>query len=242
MSAHQEAKIDYFTAGIVVIIASAIISIVAVSMDSGASGTDPASILQSLISIREPHQIVHVIAMACVAGLTYGFVRFSELLGLKRTSVMLGLVAYLFGSILMLIATVIDGFVSTDAAVLFAGQSPEVMATGLWIIRTFTHVVLTDAAKIAWVFQSAAVIFWAAALMQERGLRKAVGFIGLVSGAAPAIAVLMVPSLGAGVVVGILLLQAVWNLTAGVVLLRSKQENARPIGLAARGERAYMEL
>jgi len=224
MSAHTQAKIDYLSAGIIVF-ASAIVSIIAVAMDSGASGHDPASILQSLVSIRGPHAAVHVVAMACVGGLSYGFVRFSQLLGLNRTSVMLGLVAYLGGSILMLLATLIDGFVTTDAAAMFVNQPPEVMTTGLWIIRTFSRVVLTDAAKVAWVCQSVAVLFWAAALLQERGMRKVAGAIGLFSGAAPAIAVMVVGSnMDAGVVVGILLLQAVWNITAGVTLLRSKPE------------------
>ncbi len=221
MSTPTETKIDYFSAGIIVI-ASAIVSIIAVAMDSGATGHDPASILQSLVDIRGPHAAVHVVAMACVGGLTYGFVRFSQLLGINRTSVMLGLVAYIGGSVLMLLATLIDGFVSTDAAAMFLNQPPEVMTTGLWIIRTFSRVVLNDAAKVAWVFQSVAVSFWAAALMRERGLKKLAGVIGFVAGTAPAGAVLMVSNMDAGVVVGILLLQAIWNLTAGIVLMRSK--------------------
>jgi hypothetical protein len=88
---------------------------------------------------------------------------------------------------------------------------------------------LTDIAKVAWVFQSVAVLSWAVALLQDRGSRRALGVVGLVAGATPAIAVFVVGShMTATVVVGILLLQGVWNLAAAAQLLLSKTAASMP--------------
>jgi hypothetical protein len=120
----------------------------------------------------------------------------------------------------MLVATIIDGFISTDLAAVFVKGSPEAVRAGYWMVQAVAGVALTDIARIAWVCQSVAAVAWASALLRERGLARKLGVIGLVSGALPAIAVI---AAGAGmtatVVVGILLVQAVWHLTAATYLL-----------------------
>ena len=120
----------------------------------------------------------------------------------------------------MLFATVIDGFISTDTALAFVDKAPEVMNTGFSIIRVLSGVMLVDLAKVAWVFQSVAVLFWACALLRERGGDKALGVVGMIAGALPAVIVVAYGSRMTDlVVVGILLLQAVWNLSAAALLV-----------------------
>jgi hypothetical protein len=206
----------------IAIIASALASIAAVALDSMATGKDALSIMQSMIALQQSHQIVHVVAMACLGGLMFGYTVLAQQLGLKRTPVLLGLIAYAMGSMLMLIATVIDGFIGTDLAVLFAGKSPEAIKAGYWMIQAASNVVLVDIARVSWVFQSVAAVSWAIALLGERGQRRATGMLGLVVGALPAVAIAIVgANLSEMVVVGILLLQAIWNIAAATVLLRT---------------------
>jgi hypothetical protein len=222
MTAHQDPETDTTAraAGLAIAI-SAIASIVAVALDSGAQGSDPQSILQSLVKIRDAHQLVHIVAMACIGGLTFGFTVMSQRLGLRRAPVIAGLVAYGAGSMLMLVATIIDGFISTDIAALFANTSPEAARFGYWTIQAMAGVALTDIARVAWVCQSVAAVAWACALLRERGLTRKLGMAGLVSGALPAIAVIAVGSrMTATVVVGILLVQGIWNLIGAMYLLR----------------------
>lgn len=89
------------------------------------------------------------------------------------------------------------------------------------MIQTMAGVALTDIARVAWVCQSVAAVAWAYALLREGGLARVLGMVGLVSGALPAIAVIAVGQhMTESVVVGILLVQAVWNLTAATYLLR----------------------
>jgi hypothetical protein len=200
---------------------SAIASIVAVALDSSAQGSDPLSILQSMVRIREAHQLVHIVAMACVGGLMFGFTVLSQRLGLRRAPVLVGLIAYGAGSMLMLVATLIDGFISTDMAALFATKSPEAVRAGYWMIQAIAGVALTDIARVAWVCQSVAAVTWSLTLLRDLGLARKTGMVGLVSGALPAVAVVVAGSrMTEAVVVGILLVQAVWNLTAATYLLR----------------------
>jgi hypothetical protein len=223
MTAHQEHETDSTArnAGLVILL-SAIASIVAVALDLGAQGSDPLSVLQSMVKIRDTHQLVHIVAMACIGGLMFGFTVLSQRLGLRRAPVLAGLIAYAAGSMLMLVATTIDGFISTDTAALFATKTPEAVRVGFWIIQTMAGVALTDIARVAWVCQSVAAVAWAYALLREGGVARMLGVIGLVSGALPAIAVIAAgQDMTEKVVVGILLIQAVWNLTAATYLIRS---------------------
>lgn len=208
-------------AGIVILL-SAFASIAAVAMDSMAGGKDALAIMQDMIRLQQSHQTVHVVAMACLAGLMFGYTTFSQLLGLHRAPVQIGLITYAMGSMLMLVATVIDGFIGTDIALMFAGKSPEAVKAGYWMIQALTGAGLIDIAKVAWVLQSVAVVSWACALLAERGLARAAGALGLLVGALPGVTVAVVGSqMTDMVVIGILLLQAAWNVTAAVLLLRA---------------------
>jgi hypothetical protein len=220
MTAHQNHDPDASarSAGFVILL-SALASLVAVALDSSAQGSDPLSILQSMVRIRGSHQLVHIVAMACLGGFMYGFTVLSQRLGLRRAPVLAGLIAYSAGSMLMLVATIIDGFISTDTAALFATKSPEAVRAGYWMIQAMAGVALTDIARVAWVCQSVAAVAWSLALLRDAGLARKVGLIGLVVGALPGVAVVAAGSrITETVVVGILLLQALWNLAAAAYL------------------------
>jgi len=219
MKTSNEANPGATTAAGVVIVLSAIASIAAVALDRMASGRDPLSILQSLVQIGPWHAGVHVVAQACIVGFMFGYSVLSRRLGLARAPVLVGLITYGLGSMLMLIATTIDGFISTDTAALFVNKSPEAVRVGYWLVQTIEGVALTDIARVAWVCESVAALAWAWALLGEGGLARKLGMAGLVSGGLPALAVFAAGAhMTEGVVVGILLAQAAWNLTAAAYL------------------------
>ena len=144
-----------------------------------AQGSDALSILQSMVRIRDSHQLVHIVAMACIGGLMFGFTVLSQRLGLRRAPVLAGLIAYGAGSMLMLIATIIDGFISTDTAALFVTKSPEAVRTGYWMIQAMAGVALTDIARVAWVCQSAGGgRLGAVHCCAMRGLARKLGMVG----------------------------------------------------------------
>ncbi|WP_198117662.1 hypothetical protein [Massilia rhizosphaerae] len=222
MTARQEQESDSTArcAGITIAL-SALASIAAVALDSSASGSDPLAILQSMVSLRGSHQLVHIVAMACIGGLMFGFTVLSQRLDLRRAPVLAGLIAYAAGSMLMLVATTIDGFISTDVAALFATKSPEAVRVGYWMIQALAGVALTDIARVAWVCQSLAAVAWSLAMVRDAGPARNAGLAGLATGVLPGVAVVAAGAhMTETVVVGILLVQAIWNLIAAAWLLR----------------------
>lgn len=206
-----------------VIIASTIASTATVALDRGASGKTTLEILQGMVRIQAWHQNVHVVAMACLCGLMFGYTVLSQRLDLKRPTVLIGLIAYAFGSVLMLSATILDGFISTGIAADFVNSTPDAAQAARWMIHVVESIVLTDTARVAWVLQSAAAIAWSLALLRDAGMRRVVGCIGLVAGGLPAALVIAAGAkMDLSVVVGTLLLQAVWNIAAGVLLVRER--------------------
>lgn len=202
------------------ILASAIVSTATVALDRGASGKTTQELLQSMVQIQPWHQNVHVVAMICICGLLYGYTVLSQRLDLRRAPVLIGLITYALGSVLMLAATLLDGFISTGIAADFVNGAPE---AARWMIHVVESIALTDIARVAWVLQSAAAIAWSVALLRDAGLRRVIGCIGLLTGALPAAMVIAAGAqMDLSVVIGTLLLQAVWNLAAGVLMLRER--------------------
>jgi hypothetical protein len=213
---------DARVAGLAIVV-STIVSTATVALDRGASGKTTLEILQSMVQIQSWHQNVHVVAIACICGLMYGYTVLSQRLDLKRPPVLIGLIAYAFGSVLMLSATILDGFISTGIAADFVNGTPEAAQAARWMIHVVESIVLTDTARVAWVLQSVAAIAWSLALLRDAGMRRVVGCIGLVAGGLPAAMVIAAGAkMDLSVVVGTLLLQAVWNIAAGVLLLRER--------------------
>lgn len=223
---HQAATIpaggDVRLAGLA-ILASAIVSTATVALDRGASGNNTQEILQSMVQIQSWHQNVHVVAMACICGLMYGYTVLSQRLDMRRPSVLIGLTTYALGSMLMLLGTILDGFISTGIAADFVNGTPEAQQAARWMIHVVESIALTDIARVAWVLQSVAAIAWAVALFRDAGTRRVVGCIGLIAGGLPAVLVIAAGSkMDLSVVVGTLLLQAIWNVAVGVLLLRER--------------------
>lgn len=207
------------SAGLIIIM-SALASIAAVALDTEVQGHDALSILQSMVNLRDSHQLVHVVAMACLGGLTFGFTVLAQRLGLRRAPVLAGLIAYGAGSMLMFVATIIDGFISTDTAALFVTKSPEAVRVAYWLIQVIANVALVDIARVAWVCQSLAAVAWSLALLRDAGWTRKVGLAGVVIGALPGMAIVAAgANMTQTVVVGVLLLQGVWNLGAAACLL-----------------------
>lgn len=205
------------------ILASAIVSTATVALDRGPSGKTTQELLQSMVQVQAWHQNVHVVAMICICGLMYGYTVLSQRLDLRRAPVLIGLMTYALGGVLMLAATILDGFISTGIAADFVNGTPEAMQAARWMIHVVESIALTDIARVAWVLQSVAAIAWSVALLRDAGLHRVIGCIGLVAGALPAAMVIYAGAqMDLSVVIGTLLLQAVWNLAAGVLMLRER--------------------
>jgi len=211
-------RVDTRTAG-VLMLASAIVSIVFVALDPEVTASTSRAILEGIVADGLLHRVVHAVELACVLGLAFGFASLAASTGTQRPAVRGALIAYLVGCVAMVIAAVTDGFITGDVASYYlrAGHSAD---TGREMIH-LCYVVVQDFAAVSWFLQSVGVLAMAFALMRERGLQRVVGALGLATGAVPPIAIVATwPTMDGGVVIGILSVQLVWNVAAAVLLMR----------------------
>jgi hypothetical protein len=212
----------------IAIAAAAIVSTVAVAMDSSAGGHNPLEILQGIAALQSQKELVHGIAMACICAMAYGYAALARRLDLRRTTVLAGLLCYLFGCIAMLGATLLDGFIVTHLAVDGAHAAPERTAFAYNLIH-YADVALNDAAKLGWVLQAVGTLGWSLQLLRLRGLARATGGVGLLSsGLVVALVAVADTYLGMTALLSILVAQLLWNLAAAVLLYRGSG-SASPI-------------
>ena len=212
------ARADTRAAG-VLMLASAVISIVFVALDPEVAATTSRAILEGFVANGPLHRAVHAVELACVLGLALGFTSLAARLGTQRPAVRGATIAYLAGSLAMVAAAVTDGFISADVASYYlrAGHSVD---TGREMIH-LVYVVVQDFAAVAWLLQSTGVLAMAGTMLREGGLPRIVGVLGLVSGLVPPIAIVATwPVMDGGVVIGVLLAQLVWNVAASAFLMR----------------------
>ena len=217
----------------IAMVASTIISIVTVALDVGPSGRSKADILAGMAAVSGRHQFVHIVAMCCLLGFAFGVTTLAQRAGTRRWPVLAGLVCYLAGCGAMAGAVLMDGFVSVDLALKFAGGTPEDVATGYGLVQ-FSDVVLQNLANIAWMMQAIGVLLISIALVRDHGGRRVLGAVGLATGSLPAIAIVATyPHMNLTLVVGIMVAQAAWHLSVGALLLRSDAAGVSRAAMAA---------
>jgi len=215
---HPAADADTRAAGLLMLVATAA-SIAFVALDPVVSADSSRAILQAIVANGPVHRVVHAAELACVLCLAFGFASLAARIGPRRPAVLGACVAYVAGCLAMVGAAITDGFVTGDVAryYLQAGHSAD---TGREMIH-LCYVVVQDLAAASWFFQSAGVLAMALALLRGRGLQRAVGVLGLGTGALPPLAIVLAwPTMDTAVVVGVLCAQAAWNAAAATLLLR----------------------
>jgi hypothetical protein len=204
-----------------------------VALDPEVTARTSRAILEALVANAPRHRLVHAVELACVAGLGFGFVSLASRVGMRRPAVTGACLTYLVGCMAMVVAAVTDGFITGDVASYYL-QPGHSVDTGREMIH-LCYVVIQDFATASWFFQSVGVMTMAAVLLQRTGLQRAVGVLGLATGALPPIAIVATyPAMDTTVVVGVLLAQLVWNVAAATLLLRRgswQPKTAQPQGL-----------
>jgi hypothetical protein len=198
---------------------AAVLSIVFVALDPEVRVRGARPVLEAVAANAPTHQGVHVAESLFVLMLAHGVVSLGARLGLWRPVVRFGLLAYVAGALMMLAAATFDGFVTPAIAASWLAPNHDAQA-GLEAIR-FAGNAVKSFATMSWGLESIGALALSAALFAERGARRRLGALGLVASTAPIVALVVSgPNMDMMVVVGILLTQAVWNLTCATALWR----------------------
>lgn len=165
------------------------------------------------------NQVVHGTAMVAAPVLTFGAYVLARVMGLERPLPVLGLVFYLFGALVILIAAAMSGFIMPE--IIEAAHTPGAAETGVDFqgLANITHWINQTFANMHTSFVALALLSWAIAwrkgwVMKILGLVIALGQLAWqLSGTLT----LNIHGMGA-----IVLLQAIWMISAGVLLWRGK--------------------
>jgi hypothetical protein len=198
---------------------AAVLSILLVALEPEVRAHGARAVLEAVAANASIHQGVHAAESLFVLLLAHGVTSLARRLGLSRSAVRFGLLAYLTGALAMLAATTFDGFVTPAVALAWLRPDHDVQA-GLEALR-FAGIAVQSFATMSWGLQAAGALVLSAALFADGGGRRRLGLIGLLSSAAPVAALAVSgPAMGTMVVVGILMTQAVWNFTCVAALWR----------------------
>ena len=182
-------------------------------------GGNPRS-FADLIKDEAAHQVidgvVHGGFVITLVALIVCFVFLSRLLGLAKSSVVIGLVCFCVGSSALIASMVLDGFATPAIAVRFAGADDLQPAKTLFIlIGTLIRFLM----PMGLLFQFVAMLSWSWAIVKRPGLGRAVGLLGLVVGILFIVAIFAIPTaMAAHVILGGLALQAIWYLAIAALL------------------------
>lgn len=207
----------------VAIAAATVLSTLFVALDRSGGGSTPSEILAGIARLAALKAWVHGVAMASVCAYAYGHAVLARRLGLQRGGVLAGLAMYLFGCMAMLLATLLDGFVTPHVAVDAAGAGAARVAFAFDFVH-YVGVVLNDLAKLGWILQAAGTLAWSLALLQRRGGARVAGALGLLSSALVlALLATAATRMSMASLLGVLCAQLLWNLAAAAWLWRGPE-------------------
>lgn len=215
----------------IALVASTILSIVAVAAHPTISPGNASQILVDMVKGRAADEHVHAVVILLMGGYFFGFVGFAGRIGLQRTPVLLGLIAYGIGTLGMIGAALNDGFITPALAAAFVGTTPERADVALAVLM-YGWTAIQYLSKLGFIGMSLGMLGVSLPLLRERGFARIVGGTGLFSGVLPiAFLILAKADLEPQLLIAILAVQSIWNLAAAALLLHGSAAGA-PAGLS----------
>lgn len=203
-----------------VLIAAPLLQVLAMAHHPSVHAREPAEVLTQLRALGNLSGIVHGVLIGLVVAALLALLEFSVHRGLWRPLVRSALAAYALGVIFMTGAALVSGFIAPNVTSVNAGVTPsELQQTVSFLV--FAMLFNQAFAKCAAILMSLGIVAWSVDLARGTGPARVLGGFGIASGLACALA------LAAGAlhldVHGMTLVtvvQALWTVGAGIVLLR----------------------
>jgi hypothetical protein len=180
---------------------------------------DAADVLRRMVALRVADEAVHAVVIAITAALLFGFAAYAARRGPARPLVLAGLVAYALGSVTVIGAGAIDGFIIPGIAARYVGATGPQIAIAVQMI-TAAAIAIQVLTKIWLIATACAVIAWSADLAHERGIVRGAAVAGFVTSAAVVAVAAFAGYVNPHVLGIVVLVQSLWNVGIGVLLVR----------------------
>jgi hypothetical protein len=180
---------------------------------------DVAAVVVQLQALGALSAWVHGVLIALMLTVFFALTEFAWQRGITRPAIRAGLIAYAAGVVAMMGAALVDGFVTPRLAILGAGLGAadlSIMAQLLHLCMLFNQAL----ARLGAIAMSAAIIAWSLDLLLRAGLERALGVAGMAIGLGCVAALIAgVLQLDVHGMMLVLVLQAVWTMGLGVLLI-----------------------
>jgi hypothetical protein len=204
----------------IVLVAATLVSIVAMAHHPSVASHDAGAAIAEIGTKATLNRIVHGVLIALMGIEAWAFAVFADRLGGRRDAVRLGFVAYAIGIGAMIGAALISGFVVTRLAAHYADAEadPSAFANLAQLAMAGNQAL----AALGVVAISVAILAWSVALLHDRA-RRGLAIVGLTASVLPALALLAgVIRLDVAGMTLVVVAEAVWNIAAGVALIRRR--------------------
>lgn len=164
---------------------------------------------------------VHGLLVVLMLTVFLGFWEFAALRGLNRPAVRAGMGAYGAGTVMMLGAALVSGWVLSAVARAMPQGTPLELAIDAQVL-TLCGILNQACANAAVVAMSAGIAAWSLDLLRDQGAARYLGLLGLGVGVLPCLALMSgLLRLDVAGMQQVAALQAVWGVAVGLWLWRS---------------------
>ena len=210
-----------FAAGVIIAV-SAALTIVVLAHHPTTGHREPAAAIADMVRLAATDRIVHGTMIAIMGALLFSFCVFSIRRNLRDQTVLAGLVAFAIGTVTLIGAAVLDGFVVPSIATAYAGAPPSALPAAVALLR-FCGTTIQAASLLGIVAISLAILLWSIGLLRSAGVRRTAGIVGVLAAAVPAVVFAVGGStLTPHLLVAITAGQAVWYFVVAALLVRGR--------------------
>lgn len=180
---------------------------------------NPTNGLENMSAIGPAGRIVHGTLIFMVLLFAIGFTGFALKIGIKHPLVMAGWISYIIGTMAMIQAASIDGFLLTDISNKMSANRQ--LAYDLIHLSMIYNQIL---ARLGFCLMALGAIFWGIALIHFNGIKRLIGFSSFLIGAV-SVAFVLINSdrIDVKVLLLYMIVQLVWHLIIATWMIRSKE-------------------
>lgn len=178
--------------------------------------------LENLSAVGPIGRIVHGSLIFMVLMFAIGFTGFALRIGIKHPLVMAGWIAYIIGTMAMILAASIDGFLLADISDKMSGNRQ--LAYDLIHYSMIYNQVL---ARLGFILMAAAAVFWGIALVHFAGIKRIIGLCSIIIGAS-SIAFVLISSerIDVRILLFYMIAQLIWHLIIATWMILTKDNFA----------------
>src|SRR6266403_74556 len=178
-----------------------------------------------LTRIRESafaDRFVHGALILFIVAQLFAFCRFTQRQGIRRAPVLFGFIFYVLGTVAMISAALIDGFLVPKIGESYLDAAQATTDTGLSLLR-FCSIAIQLFTKSGVIAISAAILLWSASVIRAGRAPFLAALVGVAAVLSQVyILVYRGPTITAHTIVPIMAAMAVWYFVMGLLLIAGR--------------------